>query len=325
MDAVVVLARLHREGLTLEAEPPDRLMVSPRSKITDELRTLIRAHKPGLLGLVLGNLSGLELDLLAAVVASDSVKASGAKVVPRGPRTDGRSVHAVPPSPPSRDVDPHRRPSGLLAVPVGTPPGRGPGRVAASLGVVRPPLPEPRLTAASTEGIVGPAGRAGRDVSRERTEASSPGRARTGRAARRCPAGARRPGGGGARRGSADNALPGRANRGAGGAMKATSMSPRVRPIGPRLPHRRPAQLLHDLEPPGAASPGIMLIGGLRPLGSRPEDARVSETLGVIQHHPARWPCMELVVTARRGGIPRAPRSSASDAMLSETSVRSRA
>jgi hypothetical protein len=87
MNPVTLLARLHREGLTLEAGDAGRLLVSPKRKITDELRVLIRAHKLDLLNLIQGKPSEAELELLVAVLTS--FEADDAKIYPAGARTIG--------------------------------------------------------------------------------------------------------------------------------------------------------------------------------------------------------------------------------------------
>jgi hypothetical protein len=48
MSATAVLNTLHRMGLTIRVEG-EKLIVQPKEAITDEVRTLIRAHKPDLL------------------------------------------------------------------------------------------------------------------------------------------------------------------------------------------------------------------------------------------------------------------------------------
>ena len=44
-----VIDRLKSAGLTVTLLPPDRLEVSPKNRITDELRVMIRANKPALM------------------------------------------------------------------------------------------------------------------------------------------------------------------------------------------------------------------------------------------------------------------------------------
>src|SRR4030095_987895 len=87
MSPLVLLIRLRREGLTLAEGSPGRLLISPRSKITGELRLLIRAHKLALLDLVRSTPAEAELALLAAVLESFAV--DEIKVMPAGPRSIG--------------------------------------------------------------------------------------------------------------------------------------------------------------------------------------------------------------------------------------------
>jgi hypothetical protein len=86
MEPIVLLARLHREGLQLRADG-EHLLVCPGSKITPELRTLIQGHKRALLDLIQGQPSVAELDLLVAVF--DTVAVDEITVRPIGPRSIG--------------------------------------------------------------------------------------------------------------------------------------------------------------------------------------------------------------------------------------------
>jgi hypothetical protein len=51
MDALTAYRRLHDAGLTLDARD-DRLLVGPSDRLTDDLRTMVRAHKQELLRLM---------------------------------------------------------------------------------------------------------------------------------------------------------------------------------------------------------------------------------------------------------------------------------
>jgi hypothetical protein len=88
-NAVTLLARLHREGLKVAPDPfePDRLLVGPRARLTEDLAMLIVANKPALLDLVRGKPTKSELDLLVAILGA--FDADELKVVPTGPRTIG--------------------------------------------------------------------------------------------------------------------------------------------------------------------------------------------------------------------------------------------
>lgn len=49
MDAHRILETLHSAGLSVELAPGDGLKLTPASRLTDELRQMIRANKPGLI------------------------------------------------------------------------------------------------------------------------------------------------------------------------------------------------------------------------------------------------------------------------------------
>lgn len=48
MDAATILRKLYAAGVRLDLQQGDRLNASPASRLTDELRRLIRDHKPEL-------------------------------------------------------------------------------------------------------------------------------------------------------------------------------------------------------------------------------------------------------------------------------------
>jgi hypothetical protein len=87
MTPILLLARLHREGLHLEAGDDQRLYVGPRARLTSELRSLIAGHKVGLLDLVQHKPSREELSLLVDVL--DLFEVEDIKVRPAGSRTLG--------------------------------------------------------------------------------------------------------------------------------------------------------------------------------------------------------------------------------------------
>jgi hypothetical protein len=89
MGAVTLLARLHRDGYRVVADPfdPTRLLVGPRARLTEDLTMLIVVHKAALLGIVSSKPTRAELDLLAAALTTFEITET--KVVPSGPRAVG--------------------------------------------------------------------------------------------------------------------------------------------------------------------------------------------------------------------------------------------
>lgn len=61
MEVVDILSRLHEQGFQVTAEG-DRLQVRPASRVTDELRSVLRAHKPQLLQALSGMAAELDAD-----------------------------------------------------------------------------------------------------------------------------------------------------------------------------------------------------------------------------------------------------------------------
>lgn len=61
MGASDLLGRLALAGLRLSVVGPDQLGVEPRTALTDELRALIREHKPELLAALQPSARGIEL------------------------------------------------------------------------------------------------------------------------------------------------------------------------------------------------------------------------------------------------------------------------
>ena len=51
MDALTVYRRLHDAGVSISADG-GKLLAGPATRLTDDLRDLIRAHKPALVGLL---------------------------------------------------------------------------------------------------------------------------------------------------------------------------------------------------------------------------------------------------------------------------------
>lgn len=66
MDALTVYHRLHDAGVSLSIDG-GKLLAHPAARLTDELRALIRDHKPELLGL-LTNAHETTISLLAAAM-----------------------------------------------------------------------------------------------------------------------------------------------------------------------------------------------------------------------------------------------------------------